>query len=834
MLEKCKTVVRAKAQEIGREGLTDADLKAIDDRMAATMKRLARQDPQGWMATPQSERVSLAAEQIIADLQHEAARKVELAQRQILATAQAEARITQAREVLGATAGHDGTRAEALKEDFAQTDHYIKAIRREAAGQLMDTMEAAGEKKGAGFGRQVLMTLFDVDNPAMTRDIVKEVFAGADGSSGNDVAKIGARAWLDTIDGLRQRFNAAGGDVRTLAYGYLPQPHDVARIRKAGADAWAQKVLPLLDRRQYLHEDGMRMSDGEVLDTLRAAWETITTEGQNKTDPGQFRTAGKRANKGTDERQIHFADGQAYATYMHDFGGASMYEAMLGHISGMARDIGLVERYGPDPSAQARLQFDLAARADGKQVESLTGWNKVDPKTYWDIISGKTGMPADDGISRAAAHVRNLMTAAKLGGAVLTSFADLGTLAITTGYNRLPYWQLVKDIGKASGSEGRDFMAAHGMIAESLEHALNRWSEDQMAGAWSGKVANSVMKLSLLNAWTDGLRQGFKMTLNAGLMKLARTEWGALHDADRAHLERAGFTEADWRTMNRVQAVEFRGREMLTPDAIRATGADGAHELATRILGYVQDESEMAVVNPDIRTRAIATWGGQQAGTFGGEIARLAMQFKSFPIAMITRHWSRAMEQPGAMNRALYGFAMIASLMGLGAITVQAKQLVSGQDPIDMTKPRFWAKALATGGALGVAGDLVLIDPQSSGTDTATTGIKNLAGPSIGAVAELGWKLGVENAWQAAEGKDTHAAAEAVSWVKSNTPGASLWWLRPFLEHGLVNQINENLSPGYLGRMKRRAMQNWGTRYWWSPEQMTPDRAPDLEAAMGH
>jgi hypothetical protein len=455
-------------------------------------------------------------------------------------------------------------------------------------------------------------------------------------------------------------------------------------------------------------------------------------------------------------------------------------------------------------------------------------------------------MPPDDGMARALQDVRNLMTAAKLGGAVLTSFADLGTIAVTTGYNKLSYWQLLKDIGTQfkDHAEVRDFMSAHGMIAESLVHAVNRWSGDYLGNNWSGHLANATMKLSLLNVWTDGLRQGFKMTMNAGLARMAKTEWSALNAFDQRHLTRAGFSEADWTVMNKVQPTLFRGRELITPDAIRATGADGAQQLANRILGFVQDESEYAVVNPDIRTRAITTFGGKEAGTVAGEIARTTMQFKSFPIAMLTRHWSRAMEgsaEGGAKiagiiplaNRYAYGMALTLTTMALGAITVQSKQLLSGQDPIDMKKGRFWAKALATGGALGIAGDMFLIDPANSSTDTATTLAKNLVGPAAGDVADLVFKLGIENAWQKAEGKDTHMAAESLQWAKGNLPGASLWWVRPMLEHGVTNQVNENLSPGYLGRMKQRAVQNWGARYWWDPGHALPDRAPNLAAATG-
>jgi hypothetical protein len=76
----------------------------------------------------------------------------------------------------------------------------------------------------------------------MTADIVREVFKNADGHTGNPVAKAAARAWLDTIEGLRVRFNAAGGDVGKVDYGWLPEyvgyrqgPQGPRRVRRVHA-----------------------------------------------------------------------------------------------------------------------------------------------------------------------------------------------------------------------------------------------------------------------------------------------------------------------------------------------------------------------------------------------------------------------------------------------------------------------------------------------------------------------------------------------------------------------------------------------------------------------
>lgn len=185
---------------------------------------------------------------------------------------------------------------------------------------------------------------------------------------------------------------------------------------------------------------------------------------------------------------------------------------------------------------------------------------------------------------------------------------------------------------------------------------------------------------------------------------------------------------------------------------------------------------------------------------------RTVMQFRSFPIAMVTRHWKRKLEgdhdaqgAPMLANRTAYGFALMATMTGLGAIATQAKQVLQGKDPIDREKPRLWLKALAQGGGLSIAGDLFLIDPASSATDSATTAVKHVAGPTVGTATEILFKDMAEN-WQASEGKDTHAAAELLSTVKAQTPGASLWWLKPMVEHGFTNAVNESLSPGYLSR----------------------------------
>lgn len=819
---KCVQQLNAAAGRV----LTEGQLRDIEGRLRRTMTMLAREDIDAWRGMSADQRLLMAAERALEDIQAEAQRKVNNAALQIAKTAALEDRLAVNRRTM-----RDANRTQTLVRDLEQTEVQVEAIKREMTAGLMDAIEAANSGKGAGFGRRAAMFLWDVDNPAMTRDLAFEIFRNADGSTGNKLAQRGAKAWLDTLEAARLRFNAAGGDVGKLDYGYLPQPHDAARVLRAGAEAWAAKTLPKLDRSRYLNDDGSRMSDAQLLDFLRASWETITTGGANKRDPGQFAGSGARANRGSESREIHFKDGDAYLSYLSEYGGGSMYDAMMGHVAQKARDIALVERYGPNPNNQMRLQFDLAARADKTQAgEGRVFGQRLD--TYWNIVNGTASSVAGSGtLAQVAQDVRNIQVAGKLAGALLSSVTDLGTYFVTAGFNKLPYFDAIKNIGAANRAEAREFMNAHGFMAESMLSSLNRWVGENVRDGMTGRLANSTMKLSLLNAWTDGLRRSFQMTMMAGLARLHGTAWEKLTDYDRWRLESKGITADDWKVVNASKLDDYNGTPMLTPDAVRG----GSQQVATKLLSLIIDESQTAIINPDLATRAWAT-GGLQRGTVKGELWRSVMQFKSFPIAMISRHWRRAIDAqqmdgaPMVASRLAYATALGLSLTALGAVAFQSKQVLTGKDPIDMTTPKFWVRAMAQGGAAGFFGDLLL----ENTTDSRSTAdpLFRLAGPTAGSVADL-YELTKGNLDEVIAGKDTKAGAEALRFARSHLPYVNLWYAKTALERSFLNDLQESMSPGYLARTKQRMQKDWHQQFYWEPGDATPDRAPDFSAVGG-
>jgi hypothetical protein len=443
---KCAQAIN---QAAGRD-LTEAQLRDIEGRIRRTAQQLARADLAQWRTLTPDQRTLAAAKQAMADMRGEAAKKLERAQLQILKTAETEDRITTLMRV------HKEGRNKAVVRDLRHTENMVHSEHRQAMSELLSLIDAAKSGEGASAGRRVAMWLFDVQNPKMSLDMAREIYGQANGATGNKLAQQAARVYLDMAENARTRFNAGGGDVGKLDYGYLPQPHDQVRILKAGQTAWVEKNLNRFDRNRFLNEDGSLMTDDQVRDVLRASWETLSSGGANKLQPGQFRGDGARANRGGAHRELHFRDADAYIDYLREFGDGTMYDAISGHVARMARDITLVERYGPNPAHQMRVQLDLAEKADGGVKRSLG----MEPESYWSVVSGAAQSAKHARLAQIAQGVRNVEVVGKLQGAMLSSITDLPSYFVSTGYNKLGYWNGLKNIALANTPAAKQFLNA--------------------------------------------------------------------------------------------------------------------------------------------------------------------------------------------------------------------------------------------------------------------------------------------------------------------------------------------------------------------------------------
>ncbi len=829
--------IAAVAQAMGRE-LTAQEAKGIEDRIFGAMRRGAKADPQAWLAKPEAVRLQEAAQLARTELLAESALKKQRLELSVLAVSRLH-QLRDDQDAAGVTGLKGLDRMIAFHADAkGQTmsiESTSKAIANDALRQMIGTLESSNPR---WFG------LFE--NKDGIRAIVKEIFGE---STGVKEAAEGAKLWRDVSAALRQRFNASGGDVGLLDDWGMPHHHSQVRVAKAGAEAWLDDIMPRLNRERYVNADGTRMNDDQLNLFLHHAWETIATGGANKIEPGQPKGTGARANRGSESRQIHFKSADDYIEYQSKYGDRSLYEVLVGHVQGVSKDIALVETFGPNPDHVFRMLRDEAVR-DAKMADK-TKAGKIDQaavttENLYNLVSGKTLPVASEGLARSFDTLRNWLISSRLGSAVVSSMSDEATIYLTAHVNNLPAMRVFANelaaLNKANPMEERMAMRA-GLALDTMISSLNRFGNENLGASFSSRLANTTMRASGLNALTEARRRAFGVTMMSSLGSVVRehANLAALDATDNRILLSKGITETDFAVWKLATPEDWGGgnNTMLTadsiyriPDAALADFGDPLklkQQAATRLLGTVLEETDMAVITPGVKERELML-SGIQRGTWKGELARSFFLFKSFPISMITRHWSRGMSMPNTGGKAAYIATLMAATTVLGAATMQVKEMLAGKDPRNLNPlgehgVKNWMKAMLQGGSLGIYGDFLFSENSQFGTSA----IASFLGP-VASLADDAIKLTQGNAMQAARGEDTHAGAELVRFIKGITPGANLWYAKAALDHLVFHQLQEYFSPGYLSNMRRRAQSEFGQQFWWEPGEISPERAPDMAA----
>jgi hypothetical protein len=802
--------IQAVAQALGRT-VTQAEAKDIEDRILRAMRERARKDPAAWRGLDEAGRLRAGAEEAAKGLLAEASK----AKQRVALTIIAHDKVMNRYQSL-VSGGLKPFKAVARVLDDA--NRYAKGVSNEYFSGLVDALDAVAPR-----------FLGMVENAAQAANLVREIRGE---HTGDALAAKGAKAWLEVVEAMRQRFNAAGGDVGKLDYGYLPQPHDDLRVLRAGQQQWVNDTLPLLDRARYVDEDGNPLDDAQLAKLLNAAWETITTGGLNKMEMGRFGGNGMRANRGSASREIHFKNADAYLVYAAKYNKRGVLASMQSHVAALAKNIAMVEEFGPNPNTQWRFLHDTA-RKSGQH--DLVGPWLVRTSDMWEVLNGSAGTVVNPRLAEIAQGARNVEVFGKLGSAFISSITDLPTYFVTTGFNRLDFGTSLVNLIRSFGGETKDYANRAGLVAESVVSDMNRWAEANIGHGWTAKLANATMKASLLEAWTDALRRGFSVTMMGALGKMSRGEWAALDAGDRIRLERQGVTETDFKVWKLATPESWHGSDMLTVRALRAISdadlqaagltARDQNRAVSRLLGAIADESEFASLGNDLQSRAAVTRSTHK-GTVEGEILRSIALFKGFPMAMLSRHWGRMADQwrnGDKVSSVAYGAALMTGLTVFGALAMELKDLISGKDPRPMDTGKFWAAAFTQGGGLGIFGDFLFTNQSRFGNSIAAT----VAGPVVSSLEDI-YKMTVGNIHEAAEGKETHTGAEAVQFVRGHLPFINLWYAKAAIDHAGLQDLQEILSPGYLARMRRRAIREQGQDYWWKPGQTAPSRAPDL------
>lgn len=660
----------------------------------------------------------------------------------------------------------------------------------------------------------------------LAREILKP------GSTGNAQMRKAAEHVRTTFDAMRTRANKAGADIGHIE-DYFPQqwnsrqvmlfgmkPADIikgfnnqAEAIAQSKQAWVDFMMDRVDRKaaQYIDETtGQYFDDVRMRQFLEYSFDTLSTNGANKgTAPGK---AGL-ANRMSKERQLFFKDADSWLEANRLFGSNDLLTGIMNHTERTAKDISLLEMFGPNPD---RVYQQLKSEALQSNVGQSWLYNRKlnFADALWMEVTGSRQTAGSGMLADGMAAVRQSMVFSRLGSALLSQLGDLPIFHALATKSDLPGIRTITEIARTLNPANSGDRAA----ADLLEFGVSALHDDVMSRVMdttngkgiSAKAAQFTMRAGGMNWWADRMSSGAKLLLARGLSDMSAQRFADLSPGNKALVKRSGITEAEWNQQiqgNQSIMADYNGRDVLAPSLIK----DQA--LREKVWGLIEREATFMALRPDEKTQALIK-GTRERGTASSEIVNSMFLFRSFTAAMIQKVAPRLLASlPGeSRSKWMYtaGSFMIASTL-MAAMSTQLKEINKGRMPRDMEDPRFWAQAFGQAWNLGVIGDLLWGENNRFGQNVTST----IAGPVAG-LLEDSYKVTFGNMQKAASGEDIDPLADAVKMTK-NYATPNLWYLRPALDQFLWWPLQEMANPGYLQRSQDRIERENKTKHWLPP-----------------
>lgn len=826
MKDQCKQAV---AQALGKPKLNQQEAAKIEQRVEKTMTMIARQDINKWRNLSKADRLSLAAQQVAKDIRADLARKHQILAKDII-------KQSQGLDILntpGRAANQNLDRMIAHNGDMSgirSLNSEFKVIANEQKRQLWDFY--AKIKGGLGIWT----------NKNLADDIVRERFGE---STGNTLAKKIADQIGKVYEDMRIRFNAAGGNIGDLgdAFGFNTIWQG-DKLKEKGIQYWEDKAYKNIDRSKFVDMEGNFLSDDAVRKIIREAFESITMNGLNKLNVGEMRQGGgKVTNRMSESRVLHWKNADAWLEMQKEFGALPIVDLVDNHIDSMSKNIALVEKFGSNPNRT----FDILAQ----EAERIDGINGVKTNimtdgirratTMYDVFAHRNMNGGSEAWNQFGLAYRAWNTSTMLGSALIASLSDTVTMAKMARMHNMSVLKLggymLRELNPLNKAD-KEFSFSLGLGIDEIVSSMGRFASEDLTNIHdratrvargSNTIASTVMRASLLNAWTRASKSAWsKMLMNKYATLTKEKNWNQLEAVDKDFLKSVGMNEATWQIMNLATPIkDGAGRELMTtqsilniPDSQLSHLGDPTqvkNEAVKQFYSHVLDEQGMAVIETGLRERT-KLFGKTHGGSLAGFMARGFTQFKSFPTAFLMRHGTRATKD-GVFSKGTAAYMIpLATGMGvMGALSLQLGEIANGNNPMPMWDDEdplvglgFMTRAMMKGGGLTIMGDILAAGADTSGRSSADF----LIGPMGGDMVKLA-TLTSGTANQIINGKDvTSKPNQIYMMLKSKIPGQNLLYTKLAMNRLMFDDIQNMIAPDYQEKYKRK-MQKQGRSQWW-------------------
>ncbi len=642
-------------------------------------------------------------------------------------------------------------------------------------------------------------------------------------------AKEAGQAFKAAFDTLNQMYERAGGLIGKIEQ-YFPQRHNAVVVKKAGFDKWKSDIIARIDLNRMTDEDtGLPFTVEKMEQLLPRIYSAIVTNGLDavadraeagKTTSGRI---GGVALRHSHDRFFVFKDADSFLEYneQYGFGNAGLFDAAMGHISVMSRDIAVMKELGPKPENQF-ARMNMLAASNGSAFpgtgETLQG--------MYDVVSGRNGYSGvNSPFYNAIVSVQHLVRSALLGAVPISSIPDSYMAVAAAKMNGIPAMNVVKRyLSYFNPADDKDRrMARRLSFAASAASGMSiqgaRFTEETGGVGWAAWLSNFTNRASGAGFMTDNIKSVLPVETQGFLAELKHegVSFSDLPVNMREAFDRWDITEADYENIMKAKFTEVDGSDFITPEAVARINLESGEKLGL----WLTDMAQTASNEPRLLTRAISTgaaFGSGRQGTKGRAAWTSLTMLKSYAITVIINHTLPTLRRLGNNTKTdrysrLGAFMLFTTL--LGGVSAMSKDVAYGKTVPEMNG-KFLARAMMTGGGFGIFSDFLFSDQSRFGNSITET----LFGPMVGMTADA-FKVVKGNFDRTLDpDQESKFMADLYQFGERYVPAIKLWYTRLMLERLFLDHVEKAVDPNYetrIRRQERKMKKETGQEFWWRP-----------------
>ena len=657
-------------------------------------------------------------------------------------------------------------------------------------------------------------------------------------STGIKNAKNIAKVLKESQNSWRLRLNDLGANIGELDDWITRTTHNTEKMANASKgsrllddnrSAWVEYTQTKLNLKRTFADVNDPVEINKILSSI---YDSLMT-GDHMKYGGTNSIYGTKnvTNRLNSSRVLHFKDLQARQEYNIKFGEPSLQTSVFNVLTSSAKNIVMMQELGTNPQDTFnKILALLKKKYKSSDYQIVRDLNFENFRGAFAEVDGSANIAGSQILAKIGEVVRSTGDMARLGGTVITSFADLGPYMTSTNFQgRGLLTGLFEAINGLFGGNPKAAMEALEVISNSVvvSNRGNVYADGADGTGAINNLRNKFFKWNGLNGWIASLKSSMALGVSKFYGSLSETKFLDLEKRERNFLTLYGIDEGKWNMLRSIKTLAVDNKRYLTAEAVDDISDDVINAYVGRKLSareirnfkkdlqltwknVLNDQGTHGTPEPDTQIRSITRMGTVR-GTAMGEVNRFVMQYKNFAVSLYKKILRREMDSYGPDESRLIGATMLASTLMLGTIfgyiVLSVKDMLSGRSPRDPKKLGVVMQSFVQGGGAGIYGDFLMSEIQNQyGNGIFETAL----GPTASDIKKF-----IDVVKNMNEPKK--AGKKFLQLAEGHTPFINLYYTKAAYDYLIGYQIKEYLDPGFFNRMKKRNEENRGQTYYFKP-----------------